>query len=154
MTKRLMTPEFEAKALAALRQRYAAFIRRDEDFRIASHEVESDAWTLSVVFESADRSLHLPVDVALLAADNGKMANDDARDALVDFVDYFFDRYFRESREATLPIEWAPLTFGEFTVRARGWEKNLRLEELADKLLEGEPIEHLIKPRGERLGRS
>ncbi len=141
----LMTEEFEFKMLEELTRRHGRFIKHGEVFRVQSHEVEEDAWTMTVVFENADKSLHLPVEVALLVSENPKLKNDEARDVLVDFVGYFFERYFRESREVTLPIDWGTIPFGEFVIRARGWEKNLKLEELADRFLAGEDIGHLVE---------
>ena len=151
MQKPLLSEEFSDKFQLEFHKRYAGHLRHGERLRIANHAIEEGAWTLSVIFENPDRSLHLPVDVALVGSDNPKLSHDEARDVLVDFIDYFFDRYFRDAREVTLPLDWAGFPFGDYTVRARGWEKNLRLEELADKLLEGEPIDHLVKKRGERL---
>lgn len=144
----LMTAEFEQRFLAELQKRSARYLRTGEHFQVVQHEIEEGAWTLSLLFENADRSLHLPVELAVVATENPKLTNDDARDVLVDFVGYFFDKYFHEAREVTLPLDWAPLRFGEFTVRARGWERNLHLEDLADRLLAGEAPEALgLRPR-------
>lgn len=142
----LFNSEFEAKFLGELNKRMSRFVRPGEAFRVTHHAIEDGAWCLSVIFENADRTLHLPVELAVVATDNPKLSNDEARDVLVDFLGYFFDRYFREAREVTLPLDWAPLRFGEYMVRARGWEKNLLLEELADRLLAGEPVDALPLP--------
>ena len=153
MAKVLMTEEFQAKFLAELGKRHVRNLRVGEAFHADHQEMDEATWSLTVTFQNADKSVYLPVEVAMLAAENPRLTSDEARDVLVDFVDYFFDRYFRDAREVTLPIDWGTFPFGEFTVRARGWEKNLRLEQLADRLLAGEPIDHLVAPRGERLAR-
>ena len=100
-----------------------------------------------MLFQNRSRTLHLPIDMAVVAADNDKLSDEDARDLLVDFIDYFFDEYFRESRNATLPIDWEKLTFGGHAIRVRGWERNLALEEAADKLLAGEQLQAPLPKR-------
>ena len=151
MAKKLMTDEFETKFLSELTRKSMPFLRSGERFVVGDHSIEEGAWSLTVTFHNTDRSLFLPVELGVVASENPRLNNDEARDVMVDFVDYFFERYFRDAREVTLPIDWGTVPFGEFTLRARGWEKNLRLEELADRLLAGEPIDHLVAPRGERL---
>jgi hypothetical protein len=140
--KPFITIEFAAKAEQSLLTRYGRFLQPGEVFRVTGTS-ELDAWTLQVVFENEDRSTHLPIDLALLASENPQSTDDGARDTLIDFVDYFFDRYFRGARHITLPIDWTEYPFGELRVRARGWEKNLKLEEAADRILAGESAEDL-----------
>lgn len=148
----LMTPAFEDKFMEALRKTSEPFMQPGEHFRVLQHAIEDGAWTLSVAFENGDRTLHLPVELAIAALDNPPLTNEAARDVLIDFLGYFFESYFREARDVTLPLDWAPVRFGDFMLRARGWEKNLLLEELADRLLAGEPPEALGLPRrGGRL---
>ncbi|HIA01120.1 MAG TPA: hypothetical protein EYN66_04320 [Myxococcales bacterium] len=134
--------EYAVKAEQALLTRYGRFLKEGEVFKVTGTS-EDDAWGLKVVFENTDRSLHLPMDVVLVARENPGLTRDDARAALVDFVDYFFDRYFQGAREITLPIDWAEFPFGDHKVRARGWEQNLKLENAADRLLAGESIDDL-----------
>lgn len=134
--------EFAVKAEQALLTRYSRFLKEGDVFKVTG-TAEDDAWGLKVVFENTDRSLHLPIDAVLVARENPKLTSDDALAALVDFVDYFFDRYFQGAREITLPIDWAEFPFGEYRIRARGWEKNLKLENAADRLLAGDSIDDL-----------
>ena len=139
-----LTFEQIEKITGALAVRYRGFLRVGEHFLVAG-EALPDAWTIVVTFENADRSLHLPVELAMLPAENPGMRIDGARDALVDFADFFFDSYFRGGRDVTLPLDWMPVPFGEFTLRARGWERNLLLEDAADRLLAGEPVEAVME---------
>ena len=134
--------EFAVKAAQALLTRYGRFLKEGEVFKVTGKS-EDDSWAINVVFENTDHSLHLPMDVVLVARENPKLTDDDVRAVLVDFVDYFFDRYFQGAREITLPIDWAEFPFGDYKVHARGWEKNLKLENAADRLLAGESIDDL-----------
>ncbi len=131
----------------ALRHRHGAFLRPGERFEVRG-ESHGDAWGVEITFENADRSLHLPVEVAFLLTDNPGCKEDEARDVMLDFADYFFDAYFRGAREVTLPLDWASFPYGEYTVRARGWERNLKLEDAADKLLAGHPVDDVVASLG------
>ena len=121
--KPFMPADFVAKAEAALQNRYGGYLSMGELFKVTG-KAELDAWTVCVTFENADQSLHLPVEVALVISDNPRCTAEAARDTLIDFVDYYFDRYFKGARHVTLPIDWKSFPFGEHTIRARGWERN------------------------------
>jgi hypothetical protein len=140
--KPFVSLEFVAKVEQALLIRYGRFLKTGEVFRV-NGQSDKEAWSLQIVFENEDRSRHLPIDVAMVVGDNPKCTDDAARTTLVDFVDYFFDRYFQGAREITLPIDWAEFPFNNRKVRARGWEKNLKLEDAADRILAGESIDDL-----------
>lgn len=127
-------------ALSALRKRYGGFLKFGEHFSLEGR-AEPDAFTLVLTLENADKSLYVPAELAFVIADNPKSSPDEAREVLLDFGDYFFDRYFKEGRSVTLPIDWEAFPIGDHEVRARGWERNRRLEELADRLLAGESID-------------
>ena len=134
----VFTEELCGLVVQGLQQRHGHHLVHGERFAV-SGATESDAVTITVTFENADRSQHLPVEAALLRADNPRMSDVEARDILVDFVDYYFDRYFKGARQVTLPVDWKVFPFGEHSIRARGWERNLKLEEAADRILAGEP---------------
>ncbi len=142
--KPLLNEEYVARLESTLLKRYGRYLQHGDRFAVVRSEAAADAWTLAVTFENADQSLHLPVELALVGSENPKLRNDEARDVLIDFLDYVFDRYFQGGRQITLPLDWAALPFGEYSVRARGWEKNMRLEHAADRLLAGEPVEDVL----------
>ena len=93
------------------------------------------------------------MEVAARRVDLPGVKPDEARGLLIDFVGYFFDRYFKGGRSTTLPIDWQELPFGEHTVFARGWQRNMQLEEAADRLLAGETVDEFLSAR-ERAQRS
>ncbi|MFT5432411.1 MAG: hypothetical protein ACI9OJ_003110 [Myxococcota bacterium] len=136
-----LTDEFVAKLRGALIERHAIHLRAGENFHTIDGEAGTDAWSLMVVFQNEDRSLYLPVEAAIVAVDNPEVKPQEARDLLADFIDYYFGEYFKGHREITLPLDWLPLTFGEFHLRVRGWEKNKALEDMADRLLAGEFVD-------------
>ena len=151
--KPFLTPEMMKDVNDALTKRYEAYLQPGERLHCVSGIDESDAWTIKVVFENADKSVHLPLEVAGRRMDLAGIKAPDARGILIDFVGFFFDRYFRGGRTTTLPLDWQEMPFGEYTLFVRGWQRNLQLEEAADRLLAGEAIDEFLSPR-ERAQRS
>ena len=140
--KPFLTEQTTGKVEQGLQNRYGRFLQDGERFKVTGKS-EDDAWTICVTFENTDQSLHLPVEVVLMVNENPQCTTDQARDTLVDFIDYYFDRYFKGARHVTLPIDWKAIPFGEYTIRARGWERNLKLEVAADRLLAGGSVDDL-----------
>ena len=138
---------------AALLKRYQGYLQPGESVRVVSGEADADAWTLQVVFENADKTVRLPLEAAVQRTDLPETNPEEVRGILLDFVGHFFDRYFKGGRVATLPIDWQEFPAGEHTVYARGWQRNLQLEEAADRFLAGEAIDEFLSPR-ERSRRS
>ena len=146
MTKKPFFPKsLKDKFLAALLKRHGSYVRQGERFEVEAG-VMADGWELKVTFQNADKSTWLPVEMVLLQQDNPGIKDEDARDALMDFADYFFGEYFRDAREVTLPIDWQAFPFGELTIRAKGWERNLKLEQAADLILSGASLSDLDGP--------
>ena len=144
MSEKFFPSHLKTKFLQALQKRHASYLKPGERFDAAA-DVMSDGWSLKVTFMNHDKSTWLPMEVVLLHNDNPGIKDGDARDAIMDFADYYFGEYFRDGREVTLPIDWKPFPFGELTIRAKGWERNLKLEEAADLLLKGASIEQVNK---------
>ena len=138
-----LSPAVRKQVLAVLTRRYAPRLRHDETFTIEGNAAP-DAYTLTVALKNHDESSYLPVEMALVVSENPLMSMDEARASLLDFAGHFFDEYFRTARETTLPIDWEKIPFGELSIRARGWERNRKLEEAADRLLAGESIDDLL----------
>jgi hypothetical protein len=144
--KPFLPKDFLDKANEFLSKRYSPYLQPGEIIRIESGKAESDAWTIKIVFETADRSLHLPLEIAARRVDMPNTEADEARDLLLDFAAHFYDRYFRGGRTETLPLDWLPFPVEDQTVYARGWERNMRLEEAADRFLAGEQVDDLLTP--------
>jgi len=147
MQKPFLPKDFLDKANETLAKKYGPYLQPGEVIRIESGKAESDAWTIKIIFETADRSVHLPLEMAARRIDMPNTKSDEARDLLLDFAGHFYDRYFKGGRTETLPLDWQPFTIGDHTVYARGWERNMRLEEAADRFIAGEQIDDLLTPQ-------
>lgn len=72
----------------------------------------------------------------------GRVAHDshdlNARDAgllLLDYIDSYFDEYFREGGDVYLPIDWADYEWDGVHIQLKGQILNLEVEKMADDLL-------------------
>ena len=90
-SKTLLTPDVVEKVIAELHKRHARFLRPGERFEVSDGQIPGDAWSVQITFQNADASVFLPLELALTLAENPKLKNDEARDLLIDFGDYYFD---------------------------------------------------------------
>lgn len=93
--------------------------------------------------ERPDKSLHYPMEAGVTLPDDA-VGPGDVEDAMwlaIDFLAWYVDQYLHSRGEALLPLDWKAMQFGERELYARGWERNLALEEAADRWLAGEPVE-------------
>lgn len=93
--------------------------------------------------ENHDRSLHYPMEAGVtLETDDPKQ--DEMEEAMwlaIDFLGYYVEQWLRSRGEVLLPLDWKQVQFGDRQLFARGWERNLALEEAADRWLAGEPVD-------------
>lgn len=104
---------------------------------------EATRVVVSFTIERSDRSVHYPMEAGV-AFESNDPKPDDVEEALwtaIDFLHYYLNEYLRSHGEILLPLDWMPVPFGERHVFARGWERNLALEEAADRWLAGDPVE-------------
>jgi hypothetical protein len=136
MSKPILDARRQATIYKLLQDRYGAMLR-DERFEIAAR-VEGDNPVMQVVLRSNDRTLVYTMEAALIRADYPAMTLSDALDVCVDFLDWYLGEYFREERDAFLPLDWKKYRFGDLEVMARGDLRNALLDDLADAWLRGE----------------
>jgi hypothetical protein len=93
--------------------------------------------------ERPDKTLHYPMEAGVTLTEDEPTA-EDVQDALwlaIDFLGWYVEQYLQSHGESLLPLDWKAVHFGERELFARGWERNLALEEAADRWLAGEPVE-------------
>ncbi len=110
--------------------------------------LESERVCARLTVQSHDKSLHYPMEAAAAVDDDSPLVVDEALGVALDFLGFYLGEYVTSDGEVLLPLDWQAFTFGDREVFARGWERNLALEEAADRFLAGEPIDE------EALGRS
>ena len=51
-------------------------------------------------------------------------------------MDIYFDEYFKGEEDVYIPIDWTEYTFENLSFKMRGQVRNLKMESLADEILE------------------
>ena len=93
--------------------------------------------------ERPDKTLHYPMEAGVTLEDDDVGANavEEALWLAIDFLGWYVEQYLHSRGESLLPLDWKAMQFGERELYARGWERNLALEEAADRFLAGEPVD-------------
>lgn len=136
MAKPLITPEYQARVLALLHERHAASLR-DERFEIEVRK-EGDGVVVRLVLRSRDRTHVYWMEAAIEREKYQAMTEAQGIDLCLDFLDWYLGEYFREDRDAFLPLDWKPHRYGDVEVLARGEVRNELLDDAADAWLRGE----------------
>ena len=85
-----------------------------------------------------DKTLHYPMEAGVLLEKGTREEIDEAVALAVDFLAYYVEQYLDSDGEVLLPLDWKAISFGDREVFAKGWERNLALEEAADSWLAGD----------------
>jgi hypothetical protein len=131
-------PEFisvkECSALSNLMEKkYASFLSQ----RSFETEVTKDARGVyaKVTLKNATGSYFYPVEGRIAHLDHDMSARD-AGLFLLDYIDAYFEEYFREG-DVYLPIDWSNYEHDGVPLQLKGQILNLEAERLADELLRG-----------------
>lgn len=117
--------------------------------RLDAFRFQAEGWReptrviVRFTLERPDKSLHYPMEAGVTLEDNdaGAAEVEDAMWLAIDFLAWYVEQYLRSGGETLLPLDWKAMQYGERELYARGWERNLALEEAADRWLAGEAVE-------------
>ncbi len=132
----LIDQNYRLRVLALLRERHAGSLR-NEAFELDVRR-EGDEAVVCLTLRSDDRTHVYRMEAAIERAKYKAMSEPQAIDICLDFLDWYVGEYFREERDAYLPLDWKPHRFGDVEVLARGDLRNEFLDEAADAWLRGE----------------
>ena len=110
---------------------------KDETFELSAR-VEGENPVMQVVLRNRDHTQVYTMEAALIRADWPSFGLSEGLDVCVDFLDWYLGEYFREGRDAFLPLDWKNFRFGDVEIMARGDLRNVLLEDLADAWLRGD----------------
>ncbi|MFO0751100.1 MAG: hypothetical protein U1F43_36310 [Myxococcota bacterium] len=136
MTKPLIDSAYRTKVLDALVERHGSMLR-SETFDLDAHREGDDA-VVTLTLKTHDRTNVYEMEAAVRRELYAAMTLPQAVDVALDFLDWYLGEYFREGRDAFLPLDWKPFRFGDLEVMARGELRNEFLDEAADAWLRGE----------------
>lgn len=136
MTKPLIDSDLRTKILDTLGRRHGGMLR-NERFELDARREGDDA-VVTLVLASHDRTSVYHMEAAVRREQYVAMTLAQSIDVALDFLDWYLGEYFREERDAFLPLDWKPFRFGDVEVMARGELKNEFLDDMADAWLRGE----------------
>ena len=96
--------------------------------------IEKNICEVTVTLQSSDQSYFYPVEGHM---DHIKqnLSTKESHLLLLDYIDSYFDEYFREDENVFIPITWSPFEFDGYTFMLKGQIFNKKQEKLADELL-------------------
>lgn len=131
--KELTLTTDETQELAAtMGRKYASFL--NERFFEIEAKFDGQGVYVTVLLRNDSGSFYYPVEGRIADSDH-HMTRHQAGLFLLDYVDSYFEEFFRENGEVYLPIDWATFDWDGTQVQVRGQILNLELEEMADKWL-------------------
>lgn len=136
MAKPLIDQAYRNRVLSLLRERHAGSLR-DERFELDVRK-EGDEAVVALTLRSDDRTSVYKMEAVIQRSKYQAMTEAQAIDLSLDFLDWYLGEFFREDRDAFLPLDWKAHRFGDVDVLARGDLRNELLDDAADAWLRGE----------------
>jgi hypothetical protein len=131
----LLTKEDEFSLIQILNRKYAVYLN-GRFFRL-NVKANTETAFVTVTLLSQDESFFYPVEARIAHRDQELEAKE-AVLLTLDYIDIYFDEYFRESENTFLPLDWTAYTFEDAEIELKAQVKNKKSESLADQLLSGE----------------
>ena len=138
MTDKTKKPEFvtetELKDIASVMERkYTSFVG-DRSFQ-ATAKKDARGVYATVTLANGSGSYFYPVEGRIAHVDH-EMNNRDAVLFLLNYIDLYFEEYFREGGDVYLPIDWSNYDYEGVQLQLKGQILNLEVERMADAILE------------------
>ncbi|MBL8784104.1 MAG: hypothetical protein JNJ59_04300 [Deltaproteobacteria bacterium] len=134
--KPVLDPVYRQKVLRLLNERHGSSLR-DERFELDARR-EGEEAVVRLVLRSNDNTNVYTMEAAIESSKYPALTEAQAVDITLDFLDWYVGEYFREERDALLPLDWKSMRFGDLDVMARGDVRNEFLDDAADAWLRGE----------------
>lgn len=105
----------------------------DRSFTLSCSK-ENDMIEVQVILKNSDESFYYPVTVCV-NRQVYKQSDKDLALILLDYLDIYFDNFFREDENLFVPIDWVEHQFEGVTLRMKGQVLNRYQELKANELL-------------------
>jgi hypothetical protein len=125
----------DEKALAeAFNYRFSKYLK-EELFFIESALCQENL-QVRVTLKSKENDKSYPVEAVSLLGDDPKKNLTKTSKYTMELVGDYFEEYFSSKREIFLPLDWSSHDYKGVTILLRGFLRDLKLENLADKFFE------------------
>ncbi|MCX6112999.1 MAG: hypothetical protein NTY22_06955 [Proteobacteria bacterium] len=131
---RFFTPDEVAQMEAVFNERFFDNLKKDENISFEGY-YEDEICYITLALKNQDESFYYPVETSISLKENHELDAEGARIALLDFIGSYFEDYFEENRETSIPIDWTLYKADDLTLYARGQVLNKKLENMADDIL-------------------
>ena len=125
--------ENELKELTQIMNiKYGAHLK-ERDFKL-SQTKNKENLNVKVVLEKEDESFYYPVEAQINFIEE-ELSQKEAALFLFDYIDYYFDEYFKENETIYLNIDWKKVQFDSKSFQIKGQILNLKQEKAAENFL-------------------
>lgn len=125
--------EAELKEFASLLNRKYASMIHERHFEVVMAKDARGVYA-TVTLRNPSGSYFYPVE-GRVAHDDHEMSVRDACSFLLDYIDSYFEEYFRGGGEVYLPIDWSDYEHEGVVLQLKGQILNLEVERMADEIL-------------------
>lgn len=128
----ILNDEEKSNLVRIMNTKYASYLEgRFFEIEIAS---DQDIVNVTVTLRNESDQFHYPVQ-GQIASKQQDLSPKDGAFLLLDYIDFYFEEFFKENGEVLLTIDWSKHTFDEKEFQIKGQIFNLQRERLADEWL-------------------
>ena len=131
----VLSKEEEFSLIQILNRKFAVFLN-GRFFSLNLNVNEQSAY-ITVTLQSNDGEYFYPVEARVAYKDQDATAKDSVL-IILDYIDIYFDEYFKNNEEVYLPLDWSGYKFEELEFDLKAQVKNKKVESLADALIAGD----------------
>jgi hypothetical protein len=133
----VLTLEEVSKIEKSMNTKFAGWLK-DRNFQVSTSS-DDDTACVTVTLKNNNETFSYPVE-SRIHHKNQNVTGKEAALFLLDYIDAYFDEYFREDESIYLPIDWSNNTYEGVEFQIKGQVLNQYIENLADQLLAGQKI--------------
>lgn len=128
----ILNNEEKSKLVRILNTKYATYL--NGRFFELGIQTNNDNVHVKLVLRNSQDQFHYPVE-GRISSKEQNLSPKDAALLLVDYMDMYFEEFFKDDGEVLLTIDWSKHTFNEKEFQLKGQIFNLERERLADEWL-------------------
>ena len=107
---------------------------KDRTFKVDFCESENEILA-SITLMNPQKTFFYQVESRVSVRELGDFSSRDSLLLMFDYMDLYFEEFFREEENLFIPIDWSDREFEGLSFQMKGQVKNLHCEFLADELL-------------------